>query len=362
MSEYSGFQPPPKEPGGSNNQEGGTPQKDTSYYGQLGVPKDASQDEIKREFRRKARELHPDFNRDDPDAGGKFIELQKIYTILHDPALRKQYDAGNLNPGSSHPDSGVGRPTTPDDIGAWLGIDPDTWKRIKERLEEQGKGVEALWEDINDAYTARDADRVFGDSETEGVPEGQEPEYTDQIDKTKGPGGGLRRLFSSVFRRSGEKGHQEAPKVTQEDMTRYTKFVVDTLNKYSHIHPPADSLRFILPNGKEIFVAFKDPELNWSTNAISGKKYVIGEMRQDPDNNGEYNASGIEVIDSSSGFQISRVTGKVKPDQFKTFGSDSHFGDREKWQYPNFEDKDNKPVKPRDLRKLTGPITRIPNR
>ena len=61
------------------------------YYEILGVSKDASKDEIKSAFRKKARELHPDVNKA-PDAEEKFKELGKAYETLSDDGKRSTYD------------------------------------------------------------------------------------------------------------------------------------------------------------------------------------------------------------------------------------------------------------------------------
>ena len=61
------------------------------YYEILGVAKDASKDEIKSAFRKKARELHPDVNKA-PDAEEKFKELGKAYETLSDDNKRATYD------------------------------------------------------------------------------------------------------------------------------------------------------------------------------------------------------------------------------------------------------------------------------
>jgi molecular chaperone DnaJ len=62
------------------------------YYSVLGVPHDASPDEIKAAFRRLARKLHPDVNKEDPEAEAKFKELGEAYSVLSDPSKRAQYD------------------------------------------------------------------------------------------------------------------------------------------------------------------------------------------------------------------------------------------------------------------------------
>jgi molecular chaperone DnaJ len=62
------------------------------YYEVLGVPRDAADPEIKKAFRRLARELHPDVNSHDPDAETKFKEAAEAYEVLSDSERRATYD------------------------------------------------------------------------------------------------------------------------------------------------------------------------------------------------------------------------------------------------------------------------------
>lgn len=62
------------------------------YYSILGVSKTASADEIKKAFRRLARQYHPDMNPGDRNAESRFKEVSEAYEILSDPDKRKQYD------------------------------------------------------------------------------------------------------------------------------------------------------------------------------------------------------------------------------------------------------------------------------
>ena len=64
----------------------------TDYYDILGVDSDASQDEIKKAYRKKAMEFHPDRNPDDPDAEQKFKQASEAYDVLSDPETRQRYD------------------------------------------------------------------------------------------------------------------------------------------------------------------------------------------------------------------------------------------------------------------------------
>lgn len=62
------------------------------YYDLLGVPRDASDADIKKAFRRRARDLHPDVNPEDPEAEARFKEVAAAYEVLSDPATRETYD------------------------------------------------------------------------------------------------------------------------------------------------------------------------------------------------------------------------------------------------------------------------------
>ena len=64
----------------------------SDYYEVLGVSRDVDAAELKRAYRKRAAQFHPDKNPDDPTAEEKFKEVSEAYQVLQDPQKRELYD------------------------------------------------------------------------------------------------------------------------------------------------------------------------------------------------------------------------------------------------------------------------------
>ena len=87
--------------------KGSNRNRSMDFYIVLGIDRDASLDDVKRAYRRLARQFHPDVNPGDGVAAGRFREIAQAYEILGDPDRRRRYDVvGVESPGQDEPATG----------------------------------------------------------------------------------------------------------------------------------------------------------------------------------------------------------------------------------------------------------------
>ncbi|MEU8133791.1 molecular chaperone DnaJ [Streptodolium elevatio] len=93
------------------------------FYKVLGVPKDAGTAEIKKAYRKLAREYHPDANKGDAKAEERFKEISEAYDVLADEKRRKEYDEARtlFGNGGFRPPGGAGAGGFPFDLGDLFG-------------------------------------------------------------------------------------------------------------------------------------------------------------------------------------------------------------------------------------------------
>ena len=114
------------------------------YYATLGVPKSASQSEIKKAYRKLARELHPDTNKD-PDAEKRFKEANEAHAVLSDAEKRKQYDELGAN-WQAYQQAGFGSGGATDWAGFGGAPGGTRWSYRTVRPDEMGGGFSDFFE------------------------------------------------------------------------------------------------------------------------------------------------------------------------------------------------------------------------
>ncbi len=132
------------------------------YYGVLGVSKTATQDEIKKAFKKLARKYHPDLNPNDPNAKQRFQEINEANEVLSDPEKRKKYDAYGEN---------------------WKHA--DEFEAQKQRYQQQGRGG-GFWSSGNGNFS--------------GSFNGDDGEFSDFFESLFGSRHGSSRRSSTGFR------------------------------------------------------------------------------------------------------------------------------------------------------------------
>ena len=144
------------------------------YYAVLGVPKTASQADIKKAYRKLARELHPDTNKD-PDAEKRFKEANEAHAVLSDQEKRKQYDELGAN-WQAYQQAGFGSGGATDWAGFGGAPGGTRWTYRTVRPDEMGGG----FSDFFEQFFGSGAGSAFGGTTSGGF------EYVDLSDLAGG--------------------------------------------------------------------------------------------------------------------------------------------------------------------------------
>src|SRR5512138_2708575 len=175
------------------------------YYKVLGVERNASEDDIRKAYRKLAMQYHPDRNPNDKQAEERFKEINEAYQVLSDPQKRTHYDR--------------------------LGSDYSNWQR-------RGAPGDFYWGQYGGGY-----------------PGGVHVEYGD-LDDLFGGAGGFSDFFRTIFGRGAEgagtgtgtrtrsrqqqpQGYQQELQITLEEAYKGTRRVLQTDGKQKQVHIPA---------------------------------------------------------------------------------------------------------------------------
>jgi curved DNA-binding protein len=188
------------------------------YYATLGVPKTATQAEIKKAYRKLARELHPDTNTD-PGAERRFKEANEAHAVLADPEKRKQYDELGAN-WQAYQQAGFGSGGATDWAGFGGAPGGTRWTYRTVRPEEMGG-----FSDFFEQFFGSGAGSSFGGTAGGGF------EYVDLSDF-----GGAR---SSAARSRSIPSAQATAEVTLAEVATGTERLVNVNGRRLHVKIPA---------------------------------------------------------------------------------------------------------------------------
>jgi curved DNA-binding protein CbpA len=115
------------------------PRFDKDYYATLGVGSAATEDDVRRAYRRLALQWHPDRNAGNPRAADRFVEISEAYAVLVDPAKRREYD------GARQAGAATGFHHTREDLFRDLFANPSAsgiFEELARELERMGMRVD----------------------------------------------------------------------------------------------------------------------------------------------------------------------------------------------------------------------------
>ena len=213
------------------------------YYKVLGVERNASQDDIKKAYRKMARKYHPDLNKDDPNAKDKFQEINEANEVLSDPEKRKKYDEYGEH---------------------WKHADEFKAEREAYQRAQQSGGQSAYWYSVN------------GDDFMGGFGRGNASGFSDFFEQLFGHGASASRSGRgyNMMSRGGDIEAQMNLSLREASVTHKQTFSVN-----------GENLRITIPAGiaDGQMIKLKGHGEKGSNGAPDGDLYITFQIAPDPD-------------------------------------------------------------------------------